>query len=398
MGVELGRAGPYSAEVRLMWHVAMVVFIYTVVVGILNGIDLVEFDRKVLMAHLHIGTLAWITMAVFAGALMLFGVAGEERPGVRWMARLAPVVAVAYNVAFLTTTSLVRPVLGTLMLLVIVGFTAWGIARARETTLSVVHWGLLAGLVTSVIGAVLGVLFGIMIADPDAGISSRFADAHPATMVVGFLVPVGMALTEWVLRPSSVGEPATRAGRLQILLPFLGGVVLLVGVLLDATPVIAMNLPLELGGVGIFVWRMVPLVRRVSLLDTDVSRHGVAAALFLLVNIGILFYLIANYIEDFEEAPRRLLLALDHSIFVGVLTMTILALIALTMRTERPPWVDHAVFAGTTIGIGGFVVGLLADADVVLRIFTPILGAAILLAIATHLWGAFGRRPAVSSP
>ena len=42
-------------------------------------------------------------------------------------------------------------------------------------------------------------------------------------MVVGFLVPVGMALSEWAIRPASLEERASLAGRIQILLPFGGG-------------------------------------------------------------------------------------------------------------------------------------------------------------------------------
>ena len=60
---------PFADEIRLILRAAMVLFVYTVVVGILNGTDLVEFNQKPLLAHVHLGTLGWLTMAVFAGAL-----------------------------------------------------------------------------------------------------------------------------------------------------------------------------------------------------------------------------------------------------------------------------------------------------------------------------------------
>jgi hypothetical protein len=41
------------------------------------------------------------------------------------------------------------------------------------------------------------------------------------------------------------------------------------------------------------------------------------------------------------------------------------------------------VFWGINLGIAGFVVGLLADAAVIKRVATPIMGAAILLGLAT---------------
>ena len=110
-----------------------------------------------------------------------------------------------------------------------------------------------------------------------------------------------------------------------------------------------------------------------------------AAALFLIVNITIFVYLISNYAEDFEQTPRRLLLALDHSIFVGVLTMAIMGYVANLSPTARPAWVDHAVFGGIVAGAGLFVAGLLADMDPLIHAGTPLLGAALLLGIGVHV-------------
>ncbi len=376
---------PYESEIRLILQTAMVLFVYTVVIGILNGTDLVDFDRKPLLTHVHIGTLGWLTMAVFAGALWLFGVAGEERMEMRWLARTAPLIALLYNITFLTTDGMARPIFGTLMLVSIVSFFVWGLLRARVTTMSVPHLGLLAGLATSVVGAVFGILNAVRIAQPDSSLSQTLGDAHPAMMVVGFLVPVGMAFIEWTVRPGSISERASRLGQFQIVLPFLGGIALATGLLVELDPLIKLSLPLEVIGLVIFLVRMVPTMRGISWLDSGVARHGVTATIFLIVNIGILVYLIGNYADDIEAAPVRLLLALDHSIFVGLLTNVILAMIALTLRTPRAAWVDHAVFWGTNIGIAGFVVGLLSDQTHLIRTFTPVLGAAILLAIAVHL-------------
>src|SRR5690606_6222009 len=99
---------------------------------------------------------------------------------------------------------------------------------------------------------------------PELDISEGVGDAHPAAMVVGFLIPVGMAFAEWVLRPASVEDPATRAGQLQIGLPFLGGVAVVLGLVLDVLPLVMLSLPLELAGLGIFLWRMFPTARQTS--------------------------------------------------------------------------------------------------------------------------------------
>src|SRR3989304_10572631 len=76
---------------------SMAVFVGTVVIGILNGLDLVEFDHNTLMTHVHSGTLGWITLAVLAVCGWMFGGAqGPEQGGTsgsrpwRWLARLPP--------------------------------------------------------------------------------------------------------------------------------------------------------------------------------------------------------------------------------------------------------------------------------------------------------------------
>ena len=380
-----GAALPFEAEVRFILPAALLLFVYTVGVGILNGLDLVEFDRRPLLAHLHAGTLGWITMAVFAASLAFFGSAEAERAGwVKQLARVAPFVALAYNIAFLTTGGIVRPVLGTAMLLVILG----GFTHARGHVLSVPRLGVLAGLATSVIGAVLGVLLGVYVANPNSGLPPQLREAHPATMVVGFLVPMGMALSEWAIRPASLEERASLAGRLQILLPFGGGVSLLFGTLMGVLPLVMLSLPLEIVGLVIYLVRIVPRFGAVSWLAALPARHGVAAVLFLVVNIAILAYTIVNYAATgFENAPRGLFIALDHSIFVGVLTSAILAFVMTLSRGTRAAWIDHAVFWGVTLGVAAFLVALLAEVPPLIRVATPVLGAALLLAIAVHVRG-----------
>jgi hypothetical protein len=385
---------PFDFEIRLILRVAMALFIYTVAIGIINGLDLVDFERKPLLAHLHIGTLGWITMAVFALSLWLFGDSGSQDRRVeadtvlRWTARLAPAVAALYGVAFFTTYGIARPLAGSLMGVVILLIAGWGFSRARGRSLSVVHLGVLAGLASSVIGAVLGVLNGLLVAQPDLGLADTIADAHPAAMVVGFLVPVGMAFIEFVARPGAVEEPAGRLGQAQIGAPFLGGLVLLVALLLEIEALAPLSLLLEVVGIVIFLRRLGSGLLAVSLTADDHARHGAMGAIFLVVNIALLVYVISNYIDDFDAAPRRLVLALDHSIFIGVLTNSILALIATAAISTRPSWVDHAVFWGVNVGVAGFIVGLISDADLVLNVFTPLLGFAILLAIAAHFIGA----------
>ena len=86
---------------------AMALFAYTVGIGILNGTDLVDFDRRRVLSHVHGGTLGWLTLAVFAAALWLFGqgtdLGRRERQLVRSLTAAAILAVVAYVAAFALT-------------------------------------------------------------------------------------------------------------------------------------------------------------------------------------------------------------------------------------------------------------------------------------------------------
>jgi hypothetical protein len=92
------------------------------------------------------------------------------------------------------------------------------------------------------------------------------------------------------------------------------------------------------------------------------------SVLWLLPALELLDYLIVRYAETIDSAPRGLLLALDHSTFVGILTNAIPELLLAT-AARRPTWAwaDHIVFWGMNIGLAGFVIGLVAEAVAIKR-------------------------------
>src|SRR3546814_2339092 len=153
-------AHPLGREVKLLLQVAIVVFVWTVVIGILNGTDIVDFDRDVLLSHVHAGTLGWITTSVIAACLWLFGPSGSEgevRTG-RWLGRATVVVLPVFAITFAFTNEDPRAVLGGLAMLVIVSALAWVVVRARRLEVSTVTLGFLAPVATPVVGATLVVL------------------------------------------------------------------------------------------------------------------------------------------------------------------------------------------------------------------------------------------------
>lgn len=49
------------------------------------------------------------------------------------------------------------------------------------------------------------------------------------------------------------------------------------------------------------------------------------------------------------------------------------------------PWASDVVFWGTNIGLAGFAIALITGATVLYRVFTPIMGLSILLAIVVYI-------------
>lgn len=368
---------------QILLGTALALFVFTVVVGILNGTDLLDPEHKVLMTHVHSGTLGWISLGVLAAAMTLFagGATGWRAEAPRWLPTATAVAVVAYVAGFLTTTGVLRPILGTGTLVVVAVWLAWVWQQRTAVVLSVPRLAVLAAITSLAIGAVLGILLGIELSGEADTLPDGAEGSHPAAMVIGFLIPIGMALAEWRLRPDLLEVPADRAGRLQVLLPFVGGILVMVGLLLDAVPLVALSLPFEVVGVGILVRRMWPALGAIDW-RTGWERGGALTLLYLVLNIALFVYLIGRYEGEIDDAPRHLLLALDHIMFIGVMTNSLFGLVAAEGRRVARSAVDDWILPAMNVGLVLFVVGLLGDWAAPKRIGTPIMGTAILVAIA----------------
>lgn len=395
--VAIGAAHPLGGEVKRLLQVAMVVFVWTIGIGILNGTDIVDFDRKVVLSHVHAGTLGWITTSVFAASVWLFGATADEGQVrvARGLAWYSMVVLPVFAITFAFTYDDPRAILGSLALLAIVGVFAWVVVRARQLELTTVHLGFLAAVATSVVGGVIGVLLATEIATGRDVLADGGSDAHPATMVVGFLIPVGMALAEWALRGNDL-PPAGRLGTAQIIFPFVGGLLLMVGLLLDIEPLPPLATLIELVGVGIFFKRLWSPIRAVVWGERGPGRYAAASAFAIIANIVFINYLAGANEGDFDLVGDHQLLALDHVMFVGVLTNAIFALLLVASADvpSRWPRLDDVVFAGMNVALLGFAVGLLAESTWVIRLATPVLGVCILAGLLDRALALSGARDA----
>ncbi|MCA9797411.1 MAG: hypothetical protein KC910_36620, partial [Candidatus Eremiobacteraeota bacterium] len=229
----------YWPEIRVLLFGAMAIFLYTIGIGILNGMDIVDFDQRRILGHVHGGTLGWLTLSIFAASLWLFGgnrpVSQQGHTRMMGLSAVAIAVFAVYIVAFSTTYGNFRPIMGTIATAVIALYFLWILLQVPRVELGVPHWGFLAAMATSVVGGVLGVLLALEIATGDNYLPEGGEDAHPATMVVGFLFPVALGMAEWAFTFPTPPR-ATRAGIIQMVFPFLGGVVLMLALLLEIDP------------------------------------------------------------------------------------------------------------------------------------------------------------------
>jgi hypothetical protein len=384
---------PDSARtVRMLFLVAMAVFVVTITIGILNGLDVVEFNRDQLLTHVHSGTLGWLTLAIVAAAAWLAG--GIDRRLAYALAVLIPI----YVLAFYLAIPWLRAAVGGVLLIAILWLAvwAWGTVRADP---SLPRIGVALGLTTFTYSAVIGVLRQVQNAGGPTpfGPTVDIVGAHAAAMVFSYLIVVAMGLLEWrVLR--TTGRP--RSGLVQMSLLFIGGLVISVTLLFlpaeAIQPAGGLYLLLELIAVVLFAVRVVPTAVRVDWGRSSTDRNMAIASVFVVIATAIYLYVVAQVIANpsltvQSEGIAGVLLASDHSTFIGVITNLMFGLLlVLTLdQATRWPWADQLIFWGVNGGLVLFLIGLIVDAAILKRIGTPIMGLALFLGLATfasRLW------------
>ncbi len=380
---------PLDRQARLMLQGAMLLFVWTIGIGILNGLDIVDFTTKQLLSHLHGGTLGWLTLGILSFTLWLFGagdLSDRSKQFIQACGVLAFVAVTAYVFAFATTAGIVRPVAGTVTLLALIGFAGWAAGRTRHVTLTVPRLLALVGLATSVLGGGFGVFNGLALALSWGWAPESLLDAHPGTMEVGFVLPVAMGLAEWGLRQGMPEQRASRAGLVQAALMFIAFVLLLFFTLAGLEEQTGLATTVALVGVIIFWVRIWAVARRTSILQRLPGRHSLMGGVLLGVTFVYVTVIIQQAEGDFDNIPRGQLLAFIHLMGIGTTTNTLLAyVISLSRRAVPASGLDDAVFWGVNLGVIGFATVLTIDVGGGIYAFVPVMGAALLLAVGTHL-------------
>lgn len=381
---------------RLLFRAALVIFAVTIVIGILNGMDIWEPSHNMLLTHVHSGTLGWITLAVVGAAMLMFGAGADtnDAASANRVAGLAILAAVLYVIAFASTTGIMRPIAGTLMLVAIVWVLVWTWNRYASSDKSTAQIGILLALVSLTIGAILGVLLGLLVANGSlpglsAETAGNLAGAHPPAMLIGYLILAGAAVTHWLL-----GGSEARSGKLVMWALFVAGIVANLAFILDVEPLIQVATVLEVVAIITFIVHMWARIAPAAWGGQGADNHARLAVAFLAVGIALLVRVVmlvtsGELDPETGEGPVGVLLAFDHAMFIGVMTNALFALVARTAGGGG----NSVVMWGVNGGLVVFLVGLVTETAILKQIGAPVMGLALLYALYLFLRELGATRP-----
>jgi len=408
----------YPVASARAFQYGLIIFTLTALLGLANATQLFgTLDRNTLLTHLHSGTLGWITMGVIGISIWIFGGSGST------LARnvmLSALATAAYVLAFWSGNFQARAIFGTIELLVILYWWWFAVSHGMAEgfgRLDIPKLSVIFGLTTLVIGSTLGVIMQVILGTGNQlPTSTDLVGAHASAQIGGYLVLVAAGFAEWRL---TGGGKRSTAGIAQISLLFVGGLLLSVSLLLGSAlgPQLAQALPgiatlLSILGIVIVAVRFGRAALAAPWGSASGIRHIAIAVGFLVLGVTLEAILVQQFIAaqgDQSKVSIGLLHALDHTMFVGLMTNVLFGAILVGVASDRPrvwPWADQVVFWGLNIGVAGFVATLLiAGSGEGAKPFTnpvafiaPVMGLSALLGIATFSMRLSNAPAAVRAP
>jgi hypothetical protein len=399
------RQSPMWPIATKMFSVAMILFVFTIVVGILNGLDVYTPDHDTLLTHVHAGTLGWLTLSTSAVALLIFSeggsLTGARVTSATRMAWFMTAAIPLYVLAFfagdrIPGDRIQRPIFGSLLFIVVIWFGVWLFRQNKaHAESSVVRLGIMLSWLSLSIGAVFGVLLGIFTSQGEIpGLSDdtarSLADAHPPSMVIGFLILAAVAINEWLVRESRPLRD-DKWGVAQMWLIFVAGAVLVLAFILDNEELLGPATLMELVGVGIVIGRLRAHMKPSGWSGAGVGIYGRLSLVFLVANMFVFTYLLSLIISETADidaltpSEAGLILTLDHLMFVGVMTLALFGVMARGTHPDGLQMVDKIVLYGVGFGVTAFGIGLIAVEASIKRVATPVLGVALLIGIGRYI-------------
>ena len=252
------------------------------------------------------------------------------------------------------------------------------------------------------LGAVVGVLLQVGFAAGTAIVPGDGIGAHAGAMTFGYLVLAAMAVQEWRVK-GTTGLP--RGGLVQLGALFAGGLIIVFALLTNSSQVGGLlYLLAELIAVVLFVVRILPVSLRTNWLAASAERHLAMASIWIVIALGIFMYLVSQFIAangDQSAINTGILVASDHSTYIGVVTNTIFAILTVLLGAAAGNALARQVtFWGMNLGLAVFVAGLITGTELLKQIGAPVMGVSLLVGLTVFAGGLLATRldPAPAEP
>ncbi len=377
--MSMSQAGEVGRQVRALFLVAMALFAVTIVIGIVHGLDLYEFDHNQLLTHVHSGTVGWLSVGIIASAMWM-------RRSPNWMMALAFAILIpAYVLAFYNGSLPARAATGVALLIAMAWLFVWAWRWALSER-SLPALAVTLGITSFFYGGVIGVLLQVQLATEVAlfPANADIIGAHAGTMTFAYLILAAMGFLEWRIR-ATTGMPIL--GLVQVVALFGGGALLAVVSIFAPDQVEAIGgiyLVVELVAVVLFAIRILPSAARTSWWSDTPARYLGASSIFVVVAMALYISLVMSFLADPTQPFENffpILVASDHAAYIGVTTNVLIGLM-LGLAADRADGrgiVTQAAFWVMNLGLVTFLVGLATETPILKQIGAPSMGVALLV-------------------
>jgi len=393
---------------------AMVIFIFTIIIGIVNAFDLLEpdqtitfgetsfqseFTRAELLFHLHSGTIGWLSLSAIT--IMVWYYVGERdldesslrmaKNLLRYLQIVIPIYSVLFYVGFTLGNGeelfrlikigdgqsefFILMVVGAIF--AVVGFlwaVYFGFTELRKLEIKFTsHYLFFGAVLTATYGGVFGIIIELqhflqeLFFDPEKGRDA--VGAHAPAMESGFLYMFIAGVLEWQLFGNDQ-KKISRNGWIQVYSLFFAGLALAIGAGFNLEAVIILNLPLLLLGYGMFLGRVLIRIDPRGLIKSDSERFFIFILSGLSITFSVVFFLYvvtlfvtAENVEDIfnSEFIGGFALANEHALFVGGTTSVIFVMLkVMTMdANDHLKRIEDIGFILMVVGLIGFMFTLM---------------------------------------
>lgn len=323
--------------VRWLYIGAGLLFLANISLGILNVFSGEVIGRGQVLAHLHAGTIGWITLSVIATALWVFASQGPASDQYVLWSKILTIIGLTSVAGYVSSFGYVfnaneahwlLPLFGIPMWAVIVGgFLFTALTLKRQVTVTTVHLLLFGALLVAALAATMGVLWGLTLTGAifpyPSGPDVEPVGAHAGPMDM-YLALAFAAFVELFMRRDDHAR-WTQPGMWQMILGVLSAVVLLFGAYFGLLMIAPLALALFVASFLIYLirigWRTFTI---------NPAQKGRKAALFfggLFFPLYILLFVVfvPVYFIPGETPPDWLLAAFIHITYIGAATNLILA-------------------------------------------------------------------------